>query len=102
MVVKQTYDGSMIDLISGNDHGYSPEYVKKIEGENEFKNTENSIKEAMLASQLSLLVQLKAEPERIMQLLDNTIAGLENNKIGVFCSHSEGSYLLDMVTKKTV
>ena len=56
MVVKQTYDGSMIDLISGSDHGYSPEYVKKIEGENEFKNTENSIKEAMLASQLSLLV----------------------------------------------
>ena len=40
----------MIDLISGSDHGYSPEYVKKIEKDNAFTNTENSIKEATLAS----------------------------------------------------
>jgi hypothetical protein len=48
------------------------------------------------------MVELRADPDRILQLLDSTVAGLENEKIGVFCSHSEGSYLLDMVTKKAV
>jgi hypothetical protein len=46
---------------------------------------------------------VKGEPQSYLELLDTTLMGLERSEaIGAFCSHSEASYQLDAVVKKTI
>jgi hypothetical protein len=56
------------------------------------------MREAFLADQLEVMIDVKARPERVLRLLNSIKVTNKNDElIGAFCSHSEGSYMLDGV-----
>jgi hypothetical protein len=94
-IIKTNKCGSLIDLVFSEDKF---DHETRVEVEN-VTDLGFCREEGDFAQKFEVMIDVKASPERVLRLLNSIRVsyGTGEDIIGAFCSHSEGSYILDGV-----